>query len=125
MRMVARIGERVRSHVPDFLLVMRSGTVRVVNVKPASRLKDPKVTQALAWPSRLEAVVFPDLRTAFSLVGHGAAILWEWWAVVLSLLWRSWMPSVVGLLEQRELATRRRVVSAGGGEAEVAGAGVA
>jgi hypothetical protein len=33
----------------------------------------------------------------------------EWWCVVSSLRWRSWMPSVVGLLEQRELAARRRV----------------
>jgi len=36
-------------------------------------------------------------------------ILWEWWSVVSPLLWRSWMPSVVGLLEQRELVARRRV----------------
>ncbi|MEJ8638996.1 TnsA-like heteromeric transposase endonuclease subunit [Streptomyces sp. MS2.AVA.5] len=53
LHMVARIGERVRSHVPDFLLVMRSGTVRVVNVKPASRVQDPKVAQALAWPGQM------------------------------------------------------------------------
>ncbi|MFH8566163.1 TnsA-like heteromeric transposase endonuclease subunit [Streptomyces sp. NPDC017988] len=31
-RMVARIDGKVRSHVPDFLLLMGSGTVRVVNV---------------------------------------------------------------------------------------------
>lgn len=49
-RMVARVDGRVRSHVPDFLLEMRSGTVRVVDVKPASRPDDPKVVQALAWP---------------------------------------------------------------------------
>ncbi|MDW4910674.1 TnsA-like heteromeric transposase endonuclease subunit [Streptomyces sp. ADMS] len=53
LRMVARIDGKVRSHVPDFLLVMSSGTVRVVNVKPASRLQDPKVAQALAWPGAL------------------------------------------------------------------------
>ncbi|MFI0743002.1 TnsA-like heteromeric transposase endonuclease subunit [Streptomyces sp. NPDC021100] len=53
LRMVARIDGKVRSHVPDFLLVTGSGTVRVVNVKPASRLKDPKVAQALAWPRHL------------------------------------------------------------------------
>lgn len=52
-RMEARIDGKVRSHVPDFLLVKRSGTVRIVNVKPASRLQDPKVTQALAWPGAL------------------------------------------------------------------------
>ncbi|MET9971947.1 hypothetical protein ABZZ80_40185 [Streptomyces sp. NPDC006356] len=38
LRMAARIDGKVRSHVPDFLLVMRSETVRVVNAKPASRL---------------------------------------------------------------------------------------
>ncbi|SCK26656.1 hypothetical protein YUYDRAFT_02936 [Streptomyces sp. ScaeMP-e48] len=53
LRMVARIDGKVRSHVPDLLLVMGSGTVRVVNVKPASRLKDPEVAQALAWPGHL------------------------------------------------------------------------
>ncbi|OMI33038.1 hypothetical protein SPAR_43491 [Streptomyces sparsogenes DSM 40356] len=53
LRMVARIEGKVRSHVPDFLLVMCSGTVRVVNVKPASRLQDPKIAQALAWPGHL------------------------------------------------------------------------
>ncbi|WP_433178785.1 TnsA-like heteromeric transposase endonuclease subunit [Actinoallomurus sp. CA-150999] len=52
-RLVARVGDRVRRHVPDFLLVKRSGTVRVVNVKPASRLEDPKIAEALAWPGEL------------------------------------------------------------------------
>ncbi|MFD8351507.1 TnsA-like heteromeric transposase endonuclease subunit [Streptomyces coelicoflavus] len=52
-RMVAPVDGRVRSHVPDFLLVMRSGTVRVVNVKPASRLEDPQVAEALAWSGHL------------------------------------------------------------------------
>ncbi|MFE9565221.1 TnsA-like heteromeric transposase endonuclease subunit [Streptomyces sp. NPDC006487] len=52
-RLVARIGDRVRRHVPDFLLVMGSGTVRVVNVKPAVRLQDPKIAEALEWPGRL------------------------------------------------------------------------
>ncbi|MER6833461.1 TnsA-like heteromeric transposase endonuclease subunit [Streptomyces cellulosae] len=36
-RVVAHVDGRVRGHVPDFLLMMRSGTVRVVNVKPAER----------------------------------------------------------------------------------------
>ncbi len=52
-RLAARIGDRVRHQVPDFLLVMRSGTVRVVNVKPTSRLQDPKTVEALAWPGEL------------------------------------------------------------------------
>ncbi|WP_239070680.1 TnsA-like heteromeric transposase endonuclease subunit [Streptomyces sp. SID13666] len=52
-RLTARVGARVRHHVPDFLLLMRSGTVRVVNVKPAGRLKDPKIVEALAWPGEL------------------------------------------------------------------------
>ncbi len=52
-QLAARAGDRVRRHVPDFLLVMQSGTVRVVNVKPAGRLKDPKIVEALAWPGEL------------------------------------------------------------------------
>ncbi|WP_405758933.1 TnsA-like heteromeric transposase endonuclease subunit [Streptomyces sp. NBC_00073] len=52
-RLVARIGERVRRHVPDFLLATHSGTVRVVNVKPEDRLRDPEIVEALAWPGEL------------------------------------------------------------------------
>lgn len=51
--LVARVGDRVRRHVPDFLLVMSSGTVRVVNVKPEDRLRDPEIAEALAWPGEL------------------------------------------------------------------------
>ncbi len=46
-------GGRVRRHVPDFLLVHADQTVRVVNVKPAARLADPAVAEALAWPGEL------------------------------------------------------------------------
>jgi hypothetical protein len=49
----ARAGGRVRQHVPDFLLVHSDQTVRVVNVKPAARLADPAVAEALAWPGAL------------------------------------------------------------------------
>ena len=49
----APVGGRVRRHVPDFLLVSPAGAVTVVNVKPASRLTDPKVAAALAWPGTL------------------------------------------------------------------------
>ncbi|MFB8415511.1 TnsA-like heteromeric transposase endonuclease subunit [Streptomyces albidoflavus] len=52
-RLVVRIGDRVRHHVPDFLLAKGSGTVRVVNVKPAVRLQDPKIAEALEWPGKL------------------------------------------------------------------------
>jgi hypothetical protein len=38
-----------RRHVPDFFLVRRSGPALVVNVKPAERLSDPKVAEALGW----------------------------------------------------------------------------
>lgn len=51
--LVAPAGDRVRRHVPDLLLVMRSGTVRVVNVKPADRLADPNIAEALGWPGEL------------------------------------------------------------------------
>lgn len=46
-------GGRFRRHVPDFLLVHADQTVRVVNVKPASRLADPAVAEALAWPGEV------------------------------------------------------------------------
>jgi hypothetical protein len=46
--LVALAGGRVRRRVPDFLLALSSGVVRVVNVKPAGLLRDPKITQALA-----------------------------------------------------------------------------
>jgi hypothetical protein len=46
-------GGRARRHVPDFLLGLRAGAVRVVNVKPASRLADPKIAEELAWPGEL------------------------------------------------------------------------
>jgi hypothetical protein len=52
-RLVARAGGRVRHHVPDFLLVTAAGTARLVNVKPAQRLKDPEIAEALAWPGVL------------------------------------------------------------------------
>lgn len=53
LRMVARVDGNVCSHVLDFLLVTDSGTVRVVNVKPASRLEDPRVADAMPWPGSL------------------------------------------------------------------------
>jgi hypothetical protein len=52
-RVRARLGDRVRWHVPDFLLVHADESVRVVDVKPAAKLADPKVAAALAWPGRL------------------------------------------------------------------------
>ena len=49
----AAVGGRVRRHVPDFLLVHADQTVRWCNVKPAARLADPEVAEALEWPGRL------------------------------------------------------------------------
>ncbi|WP_329088024.1 TnsA-like heteromeric transposase endonuclease subunit [Streptosporangium sp. NBC_01469] len=49
----ARIDGQSRRHVPDFLLVHVDHSVTVVNVKPASRLADQKVAEALSWPARL------------------------------------------------------------------------
>jgi hypothetical protein len=49
----ARVIGRGRRHVPDFLLVRDSRPVRVVNVKPGSRLGDPEIAEALAWPGQL------------------------------------------------------------------------
>ena len=39
--------------MPDFLLVTTSGTARLVNVKPAMRLQDPEIAEALVWPGML------------------------------------------------------------------------
>lgn len=52
-RLVAGSGGRLRHHVPDFLLVTKAGTARLVNVKPAARLADPDIAEALAWPGVL------------------------------------------------------------------------
>ncbi|WP_240510022.1 hypothetical protein [Streptomyces malaysiense] len=49
-RLTAGVAGWMRRHVPDFLLVMRSGTVRVVNVKRTEGRTDPKIAEALAWP---------------------------------------------------------------------------
>lgn len=48
-------GGRVRRHVPDFLVIGRDGSVRVVNVKPAGQLEVPKVAEALAWAGEVFA----------------------------------------------------------------------
>lgn len=48
----AAVGGRIRRHVPDSLLVHAGQSARVVNVKPASRLADPQVAEALARPGR-------------------------------------------------------------------------
>ena len=42
-----------RRHVPDFLLQRADGSVLIVNVKPAERLGDELVAEALAWAGRV------------------------------------------------------------------------
>ncbi len=54
-RLVATVRGVERRHVPDFLLASPAGEVSVVNVKPAERLADPAVAEALAWPGELFA----------------------------------------------------------------------
>ncbi|HEX6527209.1 MAG TPA: TnsA-like heteromeric transposase endonuclease subunit [Streptosporangiaceae bacterium] len=49
----ARAAGTARRHVPDFLLTHADGSVRVVNVKPAGTLAEPRIAEALAWPGRL------------------------------------------------------------------------
>lgn len=49
-------GERIRRRVPDYLLRLRDGGIRVVDVKPAHRLVVPKVRESLDWTRRLMAV---------------------------------------------------------------------
>ncbi|MGH3235155.1 MAG: TnsA-like heteromeric transposase endonuclease subunit [Streptosporangiaceae bacterium] len=49
----APVGGRARRHVPDFLLAHAGKSVRVVNVKPAGKLAEPRIAEALAWPGEL------------------------------------------------------------------------
>ena len=42
-----------RRHVPDFLLQRADGSVLIVNVKPAERLEDERIADALAWAGRV------------------------------------------------------------------------
>ena len=49
----ARVVGTARRHVPDFLLVHADKSVRVVNVKPAGKLAEPRIAEALAWPGQL------------------------------------------------------------------------
>ncbi|MEU4583301.1 TnsA-like heteromeric transposase endonuclease subunit [Kitasatospora aureofaciens] len=51
--LTSQVGDRVRRHVPDYLLAFEAGTVRVVNVKPVDRLADPQIAEALRWPGEL------------------------------------------------------------------------
>lgn len=45
----ALVNGKERNHVPDFLLLDGDAVVSVVNVKPADRLADPMVAEALGW----------------------------------------------------------------------------
>ena len=47
--LTASVNGKERNHVPDFLLLDGDGAVSVVNVKPADRLADAKVAEALGW----------------------------------------------------------------------------
>ncbi len=55
-QLVADCEGRVRRHIPDFLLTHSDASVAVVNVKPEKRLKEAKVSDALAWA---ESVLAP------------------------------------------------------------------
>jgi len=48
-RLVAEVNGKERGHVPDFLLLLREGGVRVVDVKPLHRLGDPVVSSTFEW----------------------------------------------------------------------------
>lgn len=52
----ARDDNRMRRHVPDYLLHLRGGGVRVIDVKPTARLDVPKVRESLGWTKRVMAV---------------------------------------------------------------------
>jgi hypothetical protein len=46
---------RVRRHVPDLLLLHRSGAATVVDVKPRDRFDDSQVAAVFAWTERVVA----------------------------------------------------------------------
>jgi hypothetical protein len=45
----ATVAGKLRRHVPDFVLIEGPGAITVVNVKPADRIGDPKVTATFKW----------------------------------------------------------------------------
>jgi hypothetical protein len=49
----AHVAGTARRHVPDFLLAHADKSVRVVNVKPADKLAEPRIAETLAWPGQL------------------------------------------------------------------------
>jgi len=77
-----------RRHVPDFLLFRADQSVLIVNVKPADRLDDARVAEALGWAGRVfaergwEHEVWSGAEAALSDVG-----VVEPRPVVLGLLW--------------------------------------
>lgn len=46
-------GKRDRLHVPDYLVRLADGTIRVIDVKPTARLDSTKVRESLGWTRRL------------------------------------------------------------------------
>jgi hypothetical protein len=83
----AVIGGRARRHVPDFLLAVSPGVARVVNVKPAGLLKDPKITEAcpgrVSWWNSMAGSTRSGLgRILFwwRMCGSWPPIaVWAWW----------------------------------------------
>lgn len=51
--LTASVDGRLRRHVPDFFLLHRDETPRIVDVKPAERLARPAVAEALRWPAEV------------------------------------------------------------------------
>jgi len=49
----ARIGDRIRRHVPDLLLRDETGAATVVDVKPAGLLAEPSIARTMAWAGEL------------------------------------------------------------------------
>jgi hypothetical protein len=82
----AQAGGRLRRHVPDFLLVRADHTVQVVNVKPAARLADPAVAEALAWPGPLFEARGRE-PTATLIMAEREVVISPNWSVDASRLW--------------------------------------
>lgn len=46
-------GKRARRHVPDYLVELVGGGLRIIDVKPAALLEQPEVRESLAWSRKV------------------------------------------------------------------------
>lgn len=52
-KITGRVGGKSRRHIPDLMLRLGDGQIRIVDVKPASRVDLPDVAAVFDWTSRV------------------------------------------------------------------------